>query len=144
MTTIDQRVDTRRTLDPQPWIGSLWGAGAALVLNSVVFVAANAMLASSIQTAQSGKTPTDLPYLAVAAACVIAMLVGAAVLWDLGRFTRLGLQAWSVLAAAITLLSLLAPISMKVDTGSKVALGLMHLLAGAAAIWGQRHVAKLA
>lgn len=79
------------------------GAGAALVLNSVVFVAANAMLTGSIQTAQSRKTPTDLRYLAVAAACVIAMLVGAAVLWGLGRFTRLGLQAWSVLAAAITL-----------------------------------------
>lgn len=25
MTTVDQRVDTGGTLDPQPWIGSLWG-----------------------------------------------------------------------------------------------------------------------
>ncbi len=144
MTTIDQRVDTGRTLDPQPWIGSLWGAGAALVLNSVVFLAVNAMLAGSIQTTQSGKTPTDLPYLAVAAACVIAMLVGAAVLWGQGRFTRLGLQAWIILVMAIAVLSLLAPISMKVDTGSKIALGLMHLLTGAAAIWGQRRAANLA
>jgi hypothetical protein len=142
MTTTDQST-TMRTLRPQPWIGGAWGAGVALVVNSVAFLAANAMLAGSIQTAQSGQAPTDLPYAALAAASVIPVLAGAAVLWALARFTRLGLRAWSVLALVLALLSLLALVAMQVDTGSKVALGLMHLLTGAAAIWGQRRAAIL-
>jgi hypothetical protein len=143
MTTTDQSATTMRTLRPQPWIGGVWGAGAALVVNSVVFLAANAMLAGSIQTAQSGQAPADLPYAALAVASVIPVLAGAAVLWAMVRFTRLGLRAWSILAVVLALLSLLALAAMQVDTGSKVALGLMHLLTGAAAIWGQRRAATL-
>jgi hypothetical protein len=71
------------------------------------------------------------------------VLAGAVVLWALARFTRLGLRAWSVLALVLALLSLLALVATQVDTGSKVALGLMHLLTGAAAIWGQRRAATL-
>jgi hypothetical protein len=141
MTTIDQNTTTQHDLAPRPWIGGLWGVIAALVVNTAIFFLANAALAGSIQTAQSGQAPADLPYAAVVAAGVVPVLAGAAVLWGLSRFTSLGLQAWSILAAVLAVLSLLALVWMQVDTGSKVALGLMHLLTGAAAIWGQRRAA---
>jgi hypothetical protein len=144
MTTTDQNATTTSTVRPQPWVGGVWGAGSALVINSVIFFAANAMLAGSIQTAQSGQAPTDLPYAAVAVASVIPVLAGAAVLWALARFTGLGLRAWSILAIVLALLSLLALAAMQIDNGSKLALGLMHLLTGAAAIWGQRRSATAA
>ncbi len=143
MTTTDQSATTASTQRPQPWIGGGWGVGAALVVNSVIFFAANAALAGSIQTAQSGQAPTDLPYVAVALASVIPVLTGAAVLWAMARFTSLGLRPWSILALVLAVLSLLALAGMQVDAGSKVALGLMHLLTGAAAIWGQRRAATL-
>jgi hypothetical protein len=141
MTTTHRSGTTTTTLRPQPWIGGAWGVGAALVVNSVIFFAANAMLSGSIQTAQSGQAPIDLPYAAVAVASVIPVLAGAAVLWALARFTGVGLRAWSILAVVLAVLSLLALVWMQVDTGSKVALGLMHLLTGAAAIGGQRRAA---
>jgi hypothetical protein len=142
MTTTDQRPATGRGSAPAPWTGSLWGSSVALIGNSLIFLTSNAMLAGSIQTAQSGQTPSDLPYAAIVAASVIPVLAGAAVLWGLTRFTRWGLTAWSILAGVLTLLSLLALVAMQVDTGSKAALGLMHLFTGAAAIWGQRRAAK--
>jgi len=138
MTRTDQLPETRSAVQARPWIGGLWGSAGALVLNSAIFFVANAVLAGSIQTAQSGQAPIDLPYAAVLGASVIPVFVGAAVLWGLIRFTRLGLRAWSGLAVAVTLLSLIAPLTAPVDTGSKVALSLMHLATGAAAILGQR------
>ncbi|MEI6230383.1 MAG: DUF6069 family protein [Actinomycetes bacterium] len=141
MTTTAQTTSTTNTAQPKPWIGGAWGAGAAIVINSVIFFAANAILSGSIQTAQSGKSPVDLPYAAVAMASVIPVFAGAAVLWALIRFTSFGLRQWSILAAVLAVLSLGAVVTMQVDGGSKIALALMHLLTGAVAIWGQRRAA---
>jgi hypothetical protein len=144
MTTTENSTAIGSTRRIQPWIGGLWGAGAALVVNTLIFVGANALLAGSIQTAQPDQSPADLPYVAVAAASVIPVLAGALVLWGISRFTSLGLKAWSILAAVLAVLSLLALAPMQVGGGSKAALALMHLLTGAAAIWGQRRAATTA
>jgi len=143
MTSTEQRSETGSATIARPWSGGLFGSAGALVLNSVIFFGANAALAGSIQTAQSGQAPVDLPYAAVLAASVIPVFVGAAVLWGLLRFTRLGLPAWSILALAVAVLSVGAPLTAPIDGGSKIALSLMHLATGAAAILGQRRaVAK--
>ena len=129
---------------PAPLRGAGWGILAALVANTVVFVLANALLSGSVQTAQGDQAPTDLPYAAVAVASVVPLLLGAFVLWVIARFSGSALRIWTGIAVVLTLLSLLAPGSLPIDAGSKVALAAMHLLTGAAAIWGQRRSADRA
>jgi hypothetical protein len=135
---------TTRTHRVSPLRGGLIGAALALVLDLAVFVIANAALAGSIQTARSGEVPTDLPIGAVVAAAVVPVLLGAAVLWLLARFTGSALTIWTTIAAVVTVLSLAAPLTLPVDGGSKLALALMHVLTGASAIVGQRQAARAA
>jgi hypothetical protein len=127
-----------------PLRGAGWGILAALIANSVILIVANALLSGSVQTAQGDQAPADLPYAAVAAASVVPLLLGALALWVLARFSGSALRIWTVVVVVVTLLSLLAPASLPVDGGSKVALAAMHLLTGAAAVWGQRWAARRA
>jgi hypothetical protein len=129
---------------PAPLRGAGWGILAALVANTAVFVLANAILSGSVQTAQGDQAPTDLPYVAVAMASVVPLLLGALALWVIARFSGSALRIWTGIVVVLTLLSLLAPASLPVDGGSKAALAAMHLLTGAAAIWGQRRAARRA
>ena len=107
----------------------------------LTFFVANAALTGSVQVAQPGQAAQDLGLGAVAAAGIVPILLGAAGLWVLTRVTASALGLWTWIVAGLTLASIGLPVSLPVDTGSKVALTAMHLLTGAAAIWGQRRAA---
>lgn len=129
-------------LRPRPWLGAVIGAAVALIGNTAVFVVATALNGAALQASTDGTQASDLPYGAVAVASVIPLFVGAAILWVLSRFVSSSLLVWTVIASAITALSLIAPFFLPVDGGSKAALVAMHIVAGVAAIAGQRWAAS--
>jgi hypothetical protein len=127
---------------PRPLVGALAGSAVALVGNTAVFLLANAIRGATIHASTDGTNASDLPYVAVVVASVLPLLVGAGVLWALSRFTRSALRVWTVVALALTVLSLAAPLFLPVDVGSKIALAVMHIVAGSSAVIGQRWAAS--
>lgn len=107
-----------------------------------MYFAGGAVLGTSIQASTDGATASDVPYVAVLASSVLPLFVGAGVLWLLGRFTTSALRVWTIIAIVLTVLSLTGPLFLPVDTGSKIALILMHIGAGTAAIVGQHWAAR--
>ncbi len=133
---------TTVTNRPRPLLGAAAGALLALVINTIVFFAGNAILGTPIQASMDGTTASDVPYVAVIASSVLPLFVGAGVLWLLGRFTTSALRVWTIIAIIVTVLSLSAPVFLPVDGGSKIALALMHIGAAASAIVGQHWAAR--
>lgn len=127
---------------PRPLLGAAAGAVVALVINTVVFFAGNAILGAPIQASTDGTNPSDVLYVAVIAASVLPIMVGAGVLWLLTRFTTSALRVWTIIAIVITVLSLGGPTFLPVDNGSKIALALMHIAAASSAIFGQWWAAR--
>jgi hypothetical protein len=128
----------------RPLLGAAAGAVLALVINTIVFFAGGAILGTAIQASTDGTTPSDVPYVAVIASSVLPLFVGAGVLWLLRRFTTSALRIWTIIAIVLTVLSLTGPLFLPVDDGSKIALILMHIGAGTAAILGQHWAARRA
>lgn len=135
---------TATTNRPRPLLGAAAGALLALVVNTIVFFAGGAILGTSIQASTDGATASDVPYVAVVASSVLPLFIGAGVLWLLGRFTASALRVWTIIAIVLTVLSLSGPLFLPVDIGSKIALILMHIGAGTAAIVGQHWAAQRA
>ena len=55
----------------------------------------------------------------------------------LERLRPNGLRIWTILVAVLVVLSMAGPIGLDVDGASKVALAIMHVVVGAAAVVGQ-------
>jgi heme A synthase len=127
---------------PQPLLGATAGAVVALIANTIVFFAGNAILGATIQASTDGTNPSDVQYVAVIAASVLPIVIGAGVLWLLSRFTTAALRVWTIVAIVVTVLSLGGPPFLPVDDGSKIALALMHIAAASAAIFGQWWAAR--
>jgi hypothetical protein len=138
LTTITTPETTR------PWHGAAIGIGIALVANSMILLAGNAVMDGSIQVVAAGATTaSDLPAIAVVAAGVVPLLLGAAGLWLLSRVRPGGAyQVWRNIVVVLTIVSIAGPLMLEVSTGSKVALILMHLATGAAAIVGQTSASR--
>ncbi len=62
---------------------------------------------------------------------------GAAGLWLSHRFLANGFRIWAAVVVIVAVVSVAAPLGFDIDTGSKVALALMHVATGATAIIGQ-------
>lgn len=135
---------TAATIRPRPLLGAATGALLALVINTIFFFAGGAILGTPIQASTDGTTASDVPYVAVIASSVLPLFVGAGVLWLLRRFTTSALRIWTIIAIVLTVLSLTGPLFLPVDSGSKIALILMHIGAGSAAIAGQHWAARRA
>lgn len=136
-TTTPSATETSSTTPSSATIvkGGAVGIGLALVANIVVFLIGNA--GASLQVVANGdKTPSDLPLGAVIAASLVPLIVGAVGLRLFERFRVDGYRIWVALAAVLAVVSVAAPITMDTDSGSKVALTVMHLATGAAAITG--------
>ncbi len=117
-------------------LGGLIGIGCALVANLVVFAVGN--IGAPLQVVAPGDTlAADLPVGAVIGASILPIVVGAIRLWVLERFLANGFRVWTILVVALAVVSIASPAGLDVDTGSKLALGAMHLLVGAAAVVGQ-------
>jgi hypothetical protein len=124
----------------RPAIGWLLGAGLALAMNLTVLLLANLSMDGSVQVAQPGGEAETLAVLAVVAASIVPLGVGALFLAVLARVTGAarGLRLWSIVVAAVAVISIAGPLTLPVTLGSMVALTAMHLSTGAAAIVGQR------
>ena len=133
---------TSQTLSP--WKGAAIGIGAALAANLLIFFIGNALMDGSIQVVEPGATAaSDLPMAALIAASIVPLLVGAAGLWVLAKVRPDGaLRLWSIIAMALAVLSVAQPFMLDVSTGSQVALSVMHVATGAAAVAGQAVAAR--
>ncbi len=138
MTTTSPTATTTTSTTPSSAAivkGGAVGIGLALVANTAVFLIGNAGAALQV-VANGDRTPSDLPLGAVIAASIVPLIVGAVGLRLFERFRADGYRIWVTLAAVLAVVSVAAPLTMDTDSGSKVALTVMHLATGAAAITG--------
>jgi uncharacterized BrkB/YihY/UPF0761 family membrane protein len=116
--------------------GAAIGGAIALVANLIVFVIGNA--GAPLQVVVGSDTESsDLPVGAVIGASIVPLLVGAVGLWLAYRFLPKSFTVWSAVVAVLAVVSIVGPLGLDIDTGSKVALTVMHFATGAAAIIGQ-------
>jgi hypothetical protein len=150
MTTSTNSATTTSTsatadLRLRPTLGWVLGAGLALAINLTVVLVANLTMDGSVQVARPGGEAETLAVLALVAASIVPLGLGALALAVLVRFTggSRGLRLWSLGVALFALVSIGGPLTLPVTLGSMVALTTMHLATGAAAILGQRVAARL-
>jgi hypothetical protein len=125
-----QGIDLRRLL----WAGPLTIA-AATAVNALVFLIGAALGAfpASVIIPAAGMPMSLPPVIAATVAGVAGGLVAFALI---ARFARRPLRLYRALALIVLLLSLATPFSVPdAPAGFYAALLLMHLIAGAAAIW---------
>ena len=115
--------------------GTAVGIGLVLLANTAVYLVADAGAPVEVVT---GWEPdgTELRLADVIGAAVTWVVIGAAGLWFLERFRADGFRFWTVLAAAIAVVSIIPLFRLDIDAGSKVALSAMHLVVGATAVAG--------
>jgi hypothetical protein len=144
MTTTTNATTPVTTLRLRPAIGGLLGAGLALALNLTLLLVANLVLDGSVQVAQPGGAPEDLAVVAVVAASVLPMAIGALGLAVLARLLGAprALRVWSITVGVVAVLSIGGPATLPVAAGSIAALAAMHLATGAAAVLGQVAAAR--
>lgn len=138
MTTITATPSTVPATDRRGLVrGTVLAAGLALVANAGVFLlgAAGAPIRVITGWAPDG---TDLRYVDVVVATVSLLALGTLVLAVLERVRSDGFRVWSVLAVAFAVLSVFPVLRLDIDAGSKVTLGVMHVVVGLAAVAGQR------
>ena len=131
-------VGSRPAMSPPATLarGAGIGIGLALVANLIVFLIGSAGAPLQVIIGND-TTPSDLPIGAVIAASVVPLLIGAVGLGVLQRFLTKGMQIWTALVGVLTVASIVGPLGLDIDDGSKVALTIMHLATGAAAVIGQ-------
>ncbi|MGE0542330.1 MAG: DUF6069 family protein [Dehalococcoidia bacterium] len=120
-------------------IGGLVTAAVAAVANLVVFMIAKGPLDISFVIAYRGPdtTPESLPPALVAITSAVPALIAALLLWVLGHTIRRPLFVFQIVSAIALLLSLAGPFTLEdVSASTRVALLVMHLLAGAIIIGG--------
>jgi Family of unknown function (DUF6069) len=121
--------------------GAAIGAGVALLANLVIYLIGNAGAPIRVVT---GWQPdgADLTFAEVVIATIVWVTIGAAALWLMERHLTRGFHRWTVLAAVITLASLVPLFALDVDTASLLALSFMHIVVGASTIAGQSFVVR--
>ena len=116
--------------------GGAIGIGLALIANVAIYLVGNS--GAPLQVVMSGDTAaSDLLIGFVVGASLLPLVIAAAGLWVFERFLPNGFRLWAGTVAVLAVATIAAPVSLDVDTGSKVALALMHIAVGAAAIAGQ-------
>jgi hypothetical protein len=115
--------------------GAALGVGLGLAANLVVFLVGQAGAPTRVIT---GWAPdgTDLDVGSVVLATISLSLLGTAALWAFDRVSANAFRRWSMLAAAVAVLSILPVLRLDIDAGSKLTLAVMHLVVGAATIGG--------
>lgn len=111
----------------------------AVVLNVLLYAGGRA-LGVAFMAAQPGATGFErVELIWVVAASILAALAGGVVAWLLGNERARGLTTFGWLALVVGLLSLLVPYRLAQDSGSFVLLGLMHVAAALAIVYGLAH-----
>lgn len=134
------------TSAPRRWRIFLYGvaaAGAAGILCTLIALVFQ-LAGSPVQIQQANGPVTDLPVIAAFVASLLPGILGsAAFALALGRIPRTVL-VMQIVAGVITLLSLISPFTLPVDTTSIVVLSVMHLLVGGFVIAGLTIAARTA
>lgn len=136
-------IGTRPEMSPPATLarGAGIGIGLALVLNLIVYAVGNA--GAPLQVVANGDTiASDLPAGAVVLASTVPLLLGTVGLGLLQKFLAKGTRIWVILVGALTVASVAGPLALDVDSGSQVALIVMHLATGAVAIVGHTMVRR--
>jgi uncharacterized membrane protein len=121
-------------------LGALSGIGIALVANLVIFAVGDRGTPTRVVTGWS-PDGADLTIFEVVSTTLVAVALGAVVLWRLDRRPN-GFAAWTWVAMIVAVASALPLWRLDVDTASKATLTAMHLTTGAAAITGQAIVRR--
>jgi hypothetical protein len=116
--------------------GASLGVIAATIATTVVYAIGNA--GANIQVV-TGWAPDggDLRYVEVVVTAAVAIVLGAGLLRLMQRRVTNAFRIWAMTAAAVAVLSSVPLWRLEVDTGSKLALTLMHLATGASAVGAQ-------
>ncbi|MEV4543521.1 DUF6069 family protein [Micromonospora echinaurantiaca] len=107
---------------------------AAAVVACVLIWAVGAIAGVDYTVRNPGQPAMELGPAAIVTVSLGSALLGWAALAVLERLTRRGTAIWTVLAAAVALLSLFPVVATDATAGAKVALGAMHLAVAAALI----------
>jgi hypothetical protein len=109
---------------------------AAIIAPVLVWLVATVGFGQQLYSPGFGGTaPQELSIWLVAATAGIAALAAAGVLALIERFSKRPARVWLVVSTAVLIVSLGAPLSGEgIDTANKLALGSMHLAAGAVLI----------
>jgi hypothetical protein len=112
------------------------GVVLAAIVNVIIFTIGNRGAHVQI-IAKTGNPPTDLAVGRVIGATVVSMVLGGIGLLIVRRIKPNGFTLWASGAAILAVLTISGPMGLKIATDSKIALALMHLVTGAAAIFSQ-------
>lgn len=124
------------------WKGRLLAVGAAVVAALVVFVLLKVFGQELRTPGMNGAAAAQLNAGAVVLVSALAGFAAWALLAVLERFTEKALMIWTIVAVAVLVLSLGGPMSgTGVSTGNRLALALMHVVAGTVLIVLMRRTA---
>jgi len=137
MTTTATALSSTQAGTPRtPKAGSVGRAGlaaaaAAAAVDLAIFLAARAADASFSVRFSAGQTPMRIGSGQVVFFSCVALAVGTGLTALAASRLRRGVRAGQRVGTVIALVSTIAPLSLHTDSGTKVALTSMHLLAGA-------------
>lgn len=103
----------------------------AAMLNFVVFFAARAVGVDFVGEFQPGAGIQPIPVPMIGVSTQIGAVIGSLLLWRLGRRPG-GVRLFTIIAGLFAVLSVGGPVGLVgASVGTKVALGVMHIVAGA-------------
>ena len=122
--------------DARVWKAGALAAVLASVVNVLIYLIADGLIEGQIAVPQP---PPDgevrqLPIVVVIAFSAVPILLGTVAFQLAARFSRAHAAAVLAIGVVVMLLSLWAPLSIDVESSTKLALVPMHLVAGAAFI----------
>jgi hypothetical protein len=145
MTTAPALSSTQAAMSRSPKAGSVWRAGlaaaaGAAAVNLVIFLAARAADASLSVRFSAGQTPMRIAAGHVVVLSFVALAIGTGLTALAAARLRRGIRAGQRVGTVIALVSTIGPLSLHTDSGTKVALTSMHLVAGAVFVIAMQRV----
>ncbi|MDZ4721221.1 MAG: DUF6069 family protein [Roseiflexaceae bacterium] len=118
-------------------LAALIGGVIGAVGNVLVFFIAQALgVVFNIPMGGPGAPLQPLPVIAVVVSTLIPAISAGLVFAALARFTKQPLMIFYIIAGVFLVVSMLPVISMPVPSGMQISLAIMHVVAGAAIVWG--------
>ena len=134
MTTLSNPENKQKVATNHLWWVTIAAIVIALIGNAILYFIGNAVIDGGLTAVRPGETdPNKLPFFVMTIATVVPAIIGAIIFALLDRFNR-PVSIFRIMAVIVTVLSF-APVIQLPDTvliGSKIILGLMHIVAAVA------------
>jgi hypothetical protein len=127
---------------PPTWARRLVTVLTAGGVNAVVWLVAVRAAGLDLVVDAPGQDRQEVGIGVVVLATVVAGLAAWALLAGLRRFTRHGLETWTVVGVAVTALSLAAPLLSGGSVPDRAVLALMHVVAAVTVVAGFRRASR--